>query len=110
VQAAPHAVRLDHQPHVEDLLQVLLRHAAHVGAAVRLQRHEAFGLEDAQGLAHGRAAQRQLARELRLVEVRPRGEIAADDRLPQVARGLHGERGRLLEGGRAPQRRARHSA
>jgi hypothetical protein len=64
---------------------------------VRLEGHQPFGLEDAQRLAHGRAAQRQLPRDPRLVHALAGGQGTADDLLAQMARDLDGQRRGLLE-------------
>ena len=93
---APEAVALDHEPDVEDLLEVLVTHRADVGAAVGLDGEQALGREDPDRLADRRAAERQLAGQLQLVHALPGRQLAPDDGLAEVPGDLRRQRG-LLE-------------
>ena len=97
VGRAPDAVRLDHEPDVEDLLQVLIGEGPDVRAAVWLDRDEPFRFENADGLAHRRTAERQLPHQLCLVETFAGSQDSFDDGLPEVPGDFDGQRRRLLE-------------
>src|SRR2546425_9883024 len=97
VGVAPEAVTLDHEPDVEDLLEIVVPQRTDVGPAVRLQRQQAFRFQDANRLADRGAAQPEVTRELRLVHALAGRELALDDRLTEMARDLGRQRRWLLE-------------
>ncbi len=61
--------------------------AQHERAAARHEAHEALALEQVQRLAHGRARDAELGRDLLLLDARVGRQAAARDRLAQ--RGVH---------------------
>src|SRR2546425_10726080 len=97
VGVAPEAVTLDHEPDVEDLLEIVVPQRTDVGPAVRPQREQAFRFQDANRLADRGAAEREVTRELRLVHALAGRELTLDDRLAEMARDLGRQRRWLLE-------------
>ena len=75
--------RLEGEPDVEDAVEVVGRELGDARAAVRQDLDEALGREPAQRLADGGARHPEPLRQLDLAEVRPGGQLAAQDGLPQ---------------------------
>ena len=84
--------RLERRPDLVMLLQVVDGRNEHGRAALRVHPHEAFVLEDREGLAHGRGADVEAVGELYLAQPHAGGEAAGGDV------GSQGRRDRLGDG------------
>jgi len=97
VGIATEAVTLDHEPEVEDFLEIVVTHRADVGPAARLQRQQALGFQNPDRLANRGATEPEVPRELRLVQPLAGRELARDDRLSQMPGGLGRQRRGFLK-------------
>ena len=71
LRRAARGVALEQRPQLIEVVEILGRVRADGGAAVRRRVDQALGLEHEQRLAHGRAADAELARELLLLQRDP---------------------------------------
>ena len=76
-------IALDLRAQLEQLLDLLERQTRDDRAAMRIERHEPFGLELTQRLAHGNAAHAELVGERVLPQRLAFGIVAAQDALAQ---------------------------
>jgi hypothetical protein len=89
-----HGQRLERQPRLVRVPQIVHREPADAGAAVRDVLGEAEHLELPDGLADGHRAHVERARELLEAQRRARRELAVEDRLLQLHGRLLGQRSR----------------
>src|SRR5581483_4460382 len=110
LRGAAGRVALEQRAQLVEVLDVLRVVDADGGAAVRRRDDEVLGLEDQERLAHRRAADAELARELLLLEPLAWREPALDDRLAdELGRGGAGISNEHLVREQHPRHGANHT-